>query len=243
MKQSAFYHHLALLFISHFVSQIQANYESCPLMLKNIESKVDDLWQSLLHPVALAAKDIKEVYAICEMKPSSTLEAEKPQVTGQVLFKQTYPSGHLETTINLVGFSESDNQARAIHIHEFGDLSNGCDATGGHFNPMNVSHPGHPGDFGNFTPKKGKIKKYRKNIKATMFGPHSILSRAIVIHEQQDDLGEGGNPASLINGNAGKRLACCVIGIGGKTLWQSTFLSLTGNSMKRNASGSERKLS
>uniref|UniRef100_A0A8C4RMG6 Superoxide dismutase [Cu-Zn] n=1 Tax=Erpetoichthys calabaricus TaxID=27687 RepID=A0A8C4RMG6_ERPCA len=139
--------------------------------------------------------------------------AEKPQVTGQVLFKQTYPSGHLETIISLVGFSESDNQARAIHIHEFGDLSNGCDATGGHFNPMNVSHPGHPGDFGNFTPKKGKIKKHRKNIKATMFGPNSILSRAIVIHEQQDDLGEGGNPASLINGNAGKRLACCVIGI------------------------------
>ncbi len=31
------------------------------------------------------------------------------------------------------------------------------------------------------------------------------------IHEQADDLGQGGNSGSLASGNAGARIACCVI--------------------------------
>ena len=37
-----------------------------------------------------------------------------------------------------------------IHIHEFGDLSDGCDSAGGHYNPDGVDHgdlmQGHVGD-------------------------------------------------------------------------------------------------
>jgi len=34
------------------------------------------------------------------------------------------------------------------------------------------------------------------------------LNRSIVIHEDEDDLGKGGDSESLKTGNAGKRIAC-----------------------------------
>ncbi len=37
------------------------------------------------------------------------------------------------------------------------------------------------------------------------------MDRAIVLHEDPDDLGDGGSEDSLTTGNAGARLGCCVI--------------------------------
>ncbi|NXJ64104.1 SODE dismutase, partial [Rostratula benghalensis] len=189
--------------------------------LNDIQAKVTDLWRRLLYPVTPGNGTDGLVYAGCEMKPSSKTGADKPQVTGQVLFRQHYSHGRLEALVHLDGFPLDDNQSgRAVHVHELGDLSRGCDATGGHYNPFSVNHPRHPGDFGNFFPKEGKIRKYKTNLPATLFGPYSIVGRSIVLHEQEDDMGKGNNKASLENGNAGKRLACCVIGICSKNLWE-----------------------
>ncbi|XP_042668314.1 extracellular superoxide dismutase [Cu-Zn] [Centrocercus urophasianus] len=196
--------------------------------LHDVQRKVNDLWQSLLYPVMADNETDGLTYATCEMKPSSKIDVDKPQVTGQVLFRQHYSQGRLEAIFHLDGFPLDNNQSgRAIHIHELGDLSNGCDSTGGHYNPFRVNHPRHPGDFGNFSPKDGKIRKYKSNLFATMFGPYSILGRSVVIHEQEDDMGKGNNKASLENGNAGKRLACCVIGICNKNLWEEKQFEAT----------------
>lgn len=69
------------------------------------------------------------------------------------------------------------------------------------------------GDLGNIVADQEGIA--RINIVdplITLEGPTSVIGRAIVVHEGEDDLGTGGHPSSLKTGNAGGRLVCGVIG-------------------------------
>ncbi|XP_047431991.1 extracellular superoxide dismutase [Cu-Zn]-like [Mugil cephalus] len=164
------------------------------------------------------------VYAVCKMRPSTSLPEGLPKVYGQALFKQDYPHGNLQVMLRFSGFpAEDTSEPRAVHIHQYGDLSQGCDSTGGHYNPYGVDHPGHPGDFGNFVPEQGRISAMFES-QATLFGGLSVIGRAVVIHEKIDDLGLGGNAGSLLHGNAGRRLGCCVIGITSPGLWGTMYL-------------------
>lgn len=114
-------------------------------------------------------------------------------------------------TIDLQGVPDG---AHGFHIHEKGNLSNGCESAGPHYNPSNVTHgsmgSGHAGDLGNIIAKDSKISMI---LRTTSFTTDEIIGRSIVIHEKIDDLGMGGNAESLKTGNSGKRIACAVIGI------------------------------
>ncbi|XP_059844509.1 extracellular superoxide dismutase [Cu-Zn]-like [Hypanus sabinus] len=150
--------------------------------------------------------------AACQMEPNADLGAGCPRITGLVLLSQTHPSGKLKAAFDLQGFAQSDSQSlRAIHVHQYGVVNCSCSATGPHYNPRNVNHPLHPGDFHNFKVKRGRIVKVLSNLKAKLFGAESILGRGLVLHEGKDDMGRGGNQESLSSGNAGRRLACCTI--------------------------------
>jgi Cu-Zn family superoxide dismutase len=45
-----------------------------------------------------------------------------------------------------------------------------------------------------------------------LFTEESIYGRSIVIHEGEDDLGQGGHDDSKTTGHSGKRMGCAIIG-------------------------------
>ena len=130
--------------------------------------------------------------------------------------------------LNVSGLSQGKH---GFHIHEAGDLTDNCISACAHFNPTNKKHGSpndkerHIGDLGNIIPdKNGIVKKTLRDKFIKLRGKYSIIGRCVVIHEQEDDLGKGGldSEGNIINikihnesiktGNAGKRIACGVIG-------------------------------
>ena len=107
------------------------------------------------------------------------------------------------------------NQEHAIHIHEYGDLTNPNGlATGGHYNPSNSPHglPNqtrrHAGDLGNLhADANGNAHLHIRMDNISVAGLNNpIIGRGMIIHAKVDD---GGQPT----GNAGARIAQGVIGI------------------------------
>ena len=103
-----------------------------------------------------------------------------------------------------------------FHIHEFGDMSDGCKSMGGHYNPDDVDHgdinKGHVGDLGNITADESGTATFTIEAKRVdLLGDRSVIGRGFVVHADKDDLGKGGDAESLKTGNAGDRLACGVI--------------------------------
>ncbi|RDX88132.1 Superoxide dismutase [Cu-Zn], chloroplastic [Mucuna pruriens] len=102
-----------------------------------------------------------------------------------------------------------------FHLHEYGDTTNGCISTGAHFNPKKLTHGApedevrHAGDLGNIVANAdGVAEATIVDNQIPLSGPNSVVGRALVVHELEDDLGKGGHELSLTTGNAGGRLAC-----------------------------------
>jgi len=139
-----------------------------------------------------------------------------PGVSGMVTFEQN-PSGRgMLVRGQLSGLPRK--ACLAMHIHEGGNLAQGCVSVGDHWNPFNVKHGpptevSHAGDFGNLiTDSAGTAEFSVTNVMLASLTVNDVLGRAFVVHERMDDLGYGGHPLSLKNGNSGRRIACGVIG-------------------------------
>ncbi len=162
-------------------------------------------------------------------------------IKGTVTFHQCSAKQPVLVKIDL--YDLPNNKPHAIHIHEYGDESKGCDSLGSHWNPKNTTHgcmfysnpscPGHDmeshaGDMiNNIVPQNNKFSFSYIDKRITLFGDidQTIIGRSVVIHEGKDDLGLGGldsegnvinvkvREESLKTGNAGKRMACAIIGI------------------------------
>ena len=75
-----------------------------------------------------------------------------------------------------------------------------------------VSAVRHVGDLGNvLADSAGEVQMEVVDRVAGLRGDQSILGLALVLHEGEDDLGQGGDAGSLATGNAGGRAGCCLI--------------------------------
>jgi Cu-Zn family superoxide dismutase len=142
-------------------------------------------------------------------------------VSGVIKIHQCCPRTNSIVTIELHNLPP--NSTRAIHIHEFGNITKGCMSAGPHYNPYNKNHGNidihgkerHVGDLiNNITSNSnGDVFFEYEDDLVKLFGPTSVIGRSIVIHKKPDDLGMGGDKESLKTGNAGDRMACTIIGL------------------------------
>ncbi|XP_038072125.1 copper chaperone for superoxide dismutase-like [Patiria miniata] len=102
-----------------------------------------------------------------------------------------------------------------LNVHEYGDISDGCNSCGMHFNPTNSRHGGpedeerHDGDLGNvIAGEDGRARFRMENDRIKVW---DVIGRCMVIHSGEDDLGQGGKPNSKTDGNSGPGLACGII--------------------------------
>jgi Cu-Zn family superoxide dismutase len=132
-------------------------------------------------------------------------------VTGVVYFNVNEEL--MEIIADVEGLPAGDH---GFHIHEFGDLriNNNEIYVGGHFNPDSSRHGGpmgverHAGDLGNIFASKEGIAHYKQEqLGLTINEKNSILGRAIVVHEAEDDF------QTQPTGNAGKKIAVGIIGM------------------------------
>jgi len=143
-------------------------------------------------------------------------------IKGNVLFHQCSYNRKTKITFDLRGFKPE--KEHACHIHEYGDLRQGCKSLGGHLNLENTTHGtifvdinrSHTGDLVNniISDAKGNVKFSYTDPRLSLFGDveKTIYGCSVVIHDGVDDYGLGNNKESLITGNAGSRLACAIIG-------------------------------
>jgi Cu-Zn family superoxide dismutase len=134
------------------------------------------------------------------------------------VFEQESESSPTTITYEISG--QDPNAKRGMHIHTFGDNTNGCTSAGPHFNPHSKNHGApedeerHVGDLGNIeTDAQGNSRGTIQDKLIKLIGPESVVGRTVVVHAGTDDLGKGGHEESLKTGNAGPRPACGVIGV------------------------------
>lgn len=104
-----------------------------------------------------------------------------------------------------------------IHIHECGDISNGCESLGPHYNPRRTRHGSpendiderHAGDLGNIEADSNGRAKFRFTDRVVTV--LEIIGRSIVVTANADDFGQRNTETSLVDGNSGERLACGII--------------------------------
>ena len=152
-------------------------------------------------------------YALCILRPDGGSGVE-----GVVKFAQS-AGGKTRVVARITGLAKGDH---GFHVHQYGNLIEGCKTAGPHFNPEGKDHGGpdheerHHGDMGNVTAgDDGVAEVDYEDALLQLSGEHSIIGRSVVCHADPDDLGQGGHDDSKTTGHAGARLACGTIGLSG----------------------------
>lgn len=182
-----------------------------PLVIKpyaaipNIQS---ELYEVYMEPFNY---DLRSVQALVLLQG----EGESP-VKGELHFVQRHPpAGPVIIRGNITGLPTGKH---GMHIHQAGDMRNGCEKLGEHYNPYLLHHGGprdperHVGDLGNVEANDDGIADVSLvDHLMNLNGPRGVVGRALVITEKEDDYGRGGTADSVNTGSAGKPIACGII--------------------------------
>jgi Cu-Zn family superoxide dismutase len=120
---------------------------------------------------------------------------ENDDLHASITFNQK--SNGTEITFDIKSNKDAGDEIHAIHIHEFGDLSNGCISTGSHYNPDNKNHGSiiysknnrHVGDLINNFQYNKITNRFLLTYTDSKVKVKDIIGRAIVIHKYPDDYG------------------------------------------------------
>jgi Cu-Zn family superoxide dismutase len=145
-------------------------------------------------------------------RPTEAIVVFRSTVRGVVTFREI--DHEILIRVNLTGLPPG---LHGFHIHECGDLSEGCQSACAHYNPTGAKHGGlkdaesHAGDLGNIlADDQGNCKM---DMTTNKFHLQEILGRSLIIHGQADDLGVHNTVESKTTGTSGARIACEIIGI------------------------------
>ncbi|XP_028171973.1 superoxide dismutase [Cu-Zn]-like [Ostrinia nubilalis] len=166
--------------------------------------------------VALVSVAIVAAHHDVDEKHSATVFLLGTDVHGTINFNEV-EGGKVRVQGTITGMPAGEY---GFHVHEKGDVSGGCATAGAHFNPEKVDH-GHPNDKVRHVGDLGNVRFNEQGVadidfvdsQISLRGAHSIIGRAVVLHEKADDFGRSDHPDSRKTGNAGGRVACGVIGI------------------------------
>lgn len=167
--------------------------------------------------------------AIVVFDPPSSFNEYK--LKGFVKFSQSGPNELVFVEVHLENFPP--NQLFACHVHNYGDLTKGCESACAHFNPFKRLHGRyelfganrHVGDLavpgGNLvSDAKGRVRMtFYDDLVSLYPNQRCIIGRSLIIHGKADDGGVYRGEKTALGkesgktGNAGKRVACAVIGL------------------------------
>jgi Cu-Zn family superoxide dismutase len=142
--------------------------------------------------------------AVAELQPAAG-----KNVHGTVTF-QAVTGNEVKVTAHVTGLEPGKH---GFHVHEKGDCSApDFTSAGGHFNPTTEPHGAptdarhHVGDLGNIEANANGEAHLEMTVDFLQLnGPDSIVGKAVIVHEKEDDL------KTQPTGNAGAREACGVI--------------------------------
>ena len=137
------------------------------------------------------------------------------EIQGEVVLSDRKQGVHLVAVFTML-----PPGPHGFHIHKAGDLrGEGCMGLCEHYDIGHHCHGAaptskkerHTGDLGNIAIKTG-ARRVRKTYYIKGTSVKDLLGRSIIVHEDEDDLGDGGFEDSKITGHSGKRMGCAIIG-------------------------------
>ena len=128
-----------------------------------------------------------------------------PLLHGTAIFSPT-PMGGVLIQVEVFYLPDQDLPNHSgffgMHLHQNGDCQIPFDQTGDHFNPQNLMHPEHAGDFPPLLSGHGYAWMAFYDTRLSI---EDIMGRSIVIHGHKDDF------SSQPSGMSGEKIGCGVI--------------------------------